>query len=786
MKPKLILFTAGGVAALAVTVQVARTCMVGILAGIHFRGTPVDFGAPPPRYSAQLFFDWARPDEYRAGTILLAGNMQSDPNQSKQDLSAGLQSGLAQEQAGDYPAAIATYRNLNRHGYGMTAFFSRRIPLLERAERSGMTPELKQFLCATSPVGPPPKLPAEESAPDYLKPYIAYEVASRLYEDNKMVEAAAVYRQCADKYRQSPLREDALIMAARCLLIDNVTGIQVDRKVTKDEIAEAEGILTAFLREFPHSRFAENAQGWLARCVFLAGDYPKATESYEALLSHAANPQLKDSCLLSLIECYKATGRNDMVAATWLRDYAMWHDVDKVYVAVRRFDTLMSGLSADESKRFRQMLIDQPDLAASYLTIRLDLMNTKAADRSDLAKLGEEVVQRNPKATAVWARLAEMAYMDGDVEHARLLAQSALSCSTAHDDNWALAEYLLGSTSMRMGRFDEAAVEYKSVCSTTSYLANGASETLVYLYDKTGDLDSALQQCYALEAKEKADENEFSGDYSEDAAYLLDVKMAPAEIQAMIASHPSSPHLKEWIYSLGLRYLRKEQFGAATAEFKKIPEDTRRGYAGISKSNDNQEDPLQDPLQTTKDLAQLTYDADHAPTADARAAALYRKASYYYERRGLLLYNYIAWQYGRVMSVDDGWNDSIASPRDLTALHDHEYDHECLVHAIDLCKELVKRYPNTPTAPSAVYREACALERLGNENEWWRWEGGRTRTAFQASELMSQLPKLYPKSPLSENAAKYADVFKKEDSDVHDAQILNKWPTHYKVGWYGR
>jgi hypothetical protein len=50
---------------------------------------------------------------------------------------------------------------------------------------------------------------------------------------------------------------------------------------------------------------------------------------------------------------------------------------------------------------------------------------------------------------------------------------------------------------------------------------------------------------------------------------------------------------------------------------------------------------------------------------------------------------------------------------------------------------------------------------------------------------MLKIPELYPHSPFAKSAKKYAGAFREEDVSVHNERLLNKWPSVYKVGWYG-
>ena len=125
------------------------------------------------------------------------------------------------------------------------------------------------------------------------------------------------------------------------------------------------------------------------------------------------------------------------------------------------------------------------------------------------------------------------------------------------------------------------------------------------------------------------------------------------------------------------------------------------------------------------------------------------------------------------------WNKDAATPADDRAVQRYMYQHEVYAHTRQLCLAIVADYPNTPTAPAALYRAACAAEKLDNLNEWWRTDedGGwwdaengynqkkprRQRPlknhSLEASHLMATFVRRYPKHPLAPAARKYAAVF---------------------------
>ena len=87
------------------------------------------------------------------------------------------------------------------------------------------------------------------------------------------------------------------------------------------------------------------------------------------------------------------------------------------------------------------------------------------------------------------------------------------------------------------------------------------------------------------------------------------------------------------------------------------------------------------------------------------------------------------------------------------------YQHEVYAHTRRICLDIAREYPKTKTAPKALYRAACAAERLWNLNAWW----GEKHAAFdhskESSKLMTLLARRYPNDPLAKPARKYAGVF---------------------------
>jgi outer membrane protein assembly factor BamD (BamD/ComL family) len=91
-------------------------------------------------------------------------------------------------------------------------------------------------------------------------------------------------------------------------------------------------------------------------------------------------------------------------------------------------------------------------------------------------------------------------------------------------------------------------------------------------------------------------------------------------------------------------------------------------------------------------------------------------------------------------------------------------EHEIYSHALDKYEEIAREYPDTSIAPKALYRAACSSYHQSNLNEWWRDHDKEYGYRKRASRLMARLARKYPRHSLAHAAAKYAKVFRVEES----------------------
>ncbi|MBI3923767.1 MAG: hypothetical protein HY318_20265, partial [Armatimonadetes bacterium] len=321
-----------------------------------------------------------------------------------------------------------------------------------------------------------------------------------------------------------------------------------------------------------------------------------------------------------------------------------------------------------------------------------------------------------------------------------------------------LAYFLRGLAKSQLKRRREAIADFETLLRRypRTYLAPAAHEQLAMLYEDRGQLGKALDQYFAL-------------NYHADVAYFLDARMSTADTSRYLASHPRHPRRRLLIYSLGMRYLRADKLDRAERSFDRLsPQALQRLRTEKWKTEwpileDVQRLSIEyDPLKTIHDLRRLKAAVTAAHTSEAKAQALYSQATYYYARRNLLLYNAPLWQGVRAHNFGFFWGTGHASRQDDIAAHKHQYEHECLNRAREICLKIVRRYPRSSVAPKALYRAACCSRRLADFNGWWRDENSRHSFWKESVRLMNEMARRYPHDRLAPKARKYAAVFEKE------------------------
>ncbi len=604
---------------------------------------------------------------------------------------------------------------------------------------------------------------SHDPAAGFLRAQAAYQLASLAWEWLDFPTAIRLYQQSLRDFPQSAKREETLLMLARCALLPETAA---GRNPTAGRAA-----LDQLAKEFLHSRFHDAALGLRGRLHYLNAEYSAAFWCYRAI----GDSRSVETMLNEATGIAKRPYRVWLFAA-YLRHLPKVQTYDEYGQAISAIDRTRYALDADDLARFAALLRKSPDLPGPYFYYRLYHTSLKPADLTALANLADQIVAQHPVtqfSPVVRVRLAEVYYRRRQYDKALRWATTAQQGSSTPYDR---ALYVQGAALHRLGRSREALTAFRLLLTRCSHspLLHGAREETAILCESLGDLTGALEQYIAL-------------DYTADIAYLLDARMSLAEVetaykrlrtgQHKFQSYNShgrrsggyNLHYRErelLTYTLGIRNLREGHWDTAERWFKQMKGKRLRIFS--QGRADWGTHPSPDPLTAVRELRRLDAACTSAPNDSARAAALYKVATYYYSHGTLLLYNPLLWQEERAW--DFGFFlplNSMKGP-DAAATHAYMYRHEVYARSLALCLEIAERYPKAPVAPQALYRAACSARYLANFNGWWRTENHTHNHWREAARLMHLCSIRYPKHPLAKEAAKYAHVFEQERKDSWD------------------
>ena len=602
---------------------------------------------------------------------------------------------------------------------------------------------------------------AADPGAGFLKEYALYQQASVAYAWLDFSHALTLYQQFLAVAPQSPKREAALLMLARCALLPQ-TADGPKAEIGKQALAQLR-------KEFPHTRYAAAIQGLQGRVYLLSGNYPEALRCYFA----AGDMESVQRVAAHLPEA-ESKALQARILEGHLRRLMTVRIFDRYEQSIGEIRVRLAQLSKSENSRFSQDLLAEPELAASYLYYRLYHCDNKPEDWKHLGQFADSLIAHNPSAhlsPSVLVRLAEVSYQRKEYDRALEWAARALAAAPKYDR----ALFVHGAIQHKRHSYAAALSDFNALMQNCpgSPLTHGAREELAILDELTGEMGGALDQYIALQ-------------YQPDIAYLLDAKMTISQVEAYYRATPETAQISParfWrsgetsrtyyptrdllAYTLGMRYLREEQWDQAETWFKRVNADKRAEFDKGRNVEDYSHDKITvvDALTVARQLRDLKQAIEKAGSDNARAEALYAYASYYYTHGTLLLYNGALWQGGRAFNFGMFWSEHQPTPADKEVAKQHAYSHEVYNRCYDLCLQVAERYPQSPAAPKALYRAACASRRLANFNGWWRDDNKQHNHWEDAARLMRDLARRYPRDPLVHDAKKYADVFAQEKKD---------------------
>ena len=592
---------------------------------------------------------------------------------------------------------------------------------------------------------------------DFLKDRISYRRACNVYELNNFAEATRLFQNCADSFPHSPLRESALIMAARTCILQN----SPDAKT----LEQGQVAMRQLLSSYPHTRFYQSTLGLKARVHFLQKQYSDALWCYYRLgdlesvrLVYKAIPNaLNGEGVVRLMEAYLSRIHDEV---------GIDADSDDIFT-VKQINELRNRLSLNLIHKFSEDLKSSPSLLVSYIYYRLYYTNTRFQDLANLAEMARAALQRSPNTTLspkVEVRLAEVEYQQRHYTSCLDWASRAL----ISDPNYDRALFMRAAAEDKSHRYRAANADLIKVLkfSKDSAIRQSTRQLLALVCEAQGDLSGALDQYYVL-------------GYSIDAAYLLDVRMSPKQIEAYARScrndqlvdelgqnespnvtYKSSYTRRQLLaYTLGIRYTRLQRWRDAERWLTSLPANLRNDFD--SERNRYTDDACPAALEAVKDLARLRVAVARSRSYEANAAAAYRFASYYHNHSDLLLYNVMLWRGERVVNFEEFWNNRAQSDADSLAIRNYMRENDVFLRSRELCLGVVAKYPHSKVAPNALYRAACASYRVGALSRWFQHNtvGFRFKPAGEPTALMNRLVANYPTSTLVASATKYGEVF---------------------------
>lgn len=754
------------------------------LDAIHFNTSEIDFGTVPRR-GVVYYEPTDRPTDVGADASnpYAVYELSEDRDEARQIKWNTFYRRMLlviskKEDTGLWEAARKGYERLGTQ-WGWTGSVRDRVEVLSRYLGSGsgtqksLEPHLRRYLHALSlldsyHMGEAERAfreLSEKSEAGFLQEHAIYQLASAAYQMKQYADAITRYQTQLSLYPHSIKTEAALIMLARASILPAENAR--DARVGMDAVR-------TLLNTFPHSRFRPKAIGLAGRYHLLAGHVHQAADCFL---------QVGDLESAEKARRTMAPAEQGPTCRALFIDYLIRLGQAKTYYpyeqSILALDRLTLRLSIAEAFRISVRIVHDAQVGTAYLYYRIYHCRNKPEEVLRMARLADKIAARSDWkqiAPPVRLRLAETFYQAR--EYSKALIWTERAAADAITDR---VYFVRGAILHKRGRHRAAIAYFNMLLQRfpNSTLRHGAREELAILYEVTGQFPSALKEYFLV-------------GYQRDTAFLLDVRMSIPELETYyrtrantrttawdldsgwermreegLRSGPRPPKYTEsdlLAFSIGIRYMRKERWDEARAWFRRVSSAAYTAFIQLRNM---------DPLKAIAEMEPLQRAIGSARSQPARAKAMFRYATYYYRSSDLLLYNSAAWLGDRCDSLSGEYARDKFTAEDETATRAHMYEHEAYARSLTLCKEVARRYPDSPTAPQALYRAACCAYHLSSFNGWWR--SGYTRRPLhpdpgwhtpqkdalltEASRLMRQIVRRYPKDPLARSARKYGRVF---------------------------
>jgi outer membrane protein assembly factor BamD (BamD/ComL family) len=344
-------------------------------------------------------------------------------------------------------------------------------------------------------------------------------------------------------------------------------------------------------------------------------------------------------------------------------------------------------------------------------------------------------------------RLSQVSYQFGRWGQARTLADRAIGIRNG-DQLLDEAYWMRGAAWHRQRQYWLALRDFQTLRRRfpTSPLGQGAREELAVLYETTGQFGRALNEDFAL-------------GYQADIAWLVDVKMTPADLRSYITQHPGHPQRDLLWYSLAIRHMRRGEYPRARTCFAKIKLPMTLKYGEMETGVVTYE-----PIDLRPVLRQLeNWEAKirDARSRDEKARALFGQGEYLAKAPDTLVYNEPAWRGVRMGNLQALHPLDAAHEKQDISVRDRYLERDnILLRAADAYERSARLTPGNRQAATALYCAAYCYLRVSNYNPLFREMNPRRGYIRREKRLWQDIVTRYPASPWTRRAAKLDHILK--------------------------
>jgi outer membrane protein assembly factor BamD (BamD/ComL family) len=593
-------------------------------------------------------------------------------------------------------------------------------------------------------------------------------------EGGEVVRAAVAFERFAASHPRSEKREAALLSAGLSWMRTSKVALgTVEHAASEDACPEckdeawrkAAATFERMLREHPRGRYADDARGWLAFLRVRVGERAEGLAEYYRLLAGEGDAGARAEAVVSLRLVRDGATEDEMARVETLlaREpraalaYA-YHEIYNAALDFRRYVEV-----PEDENPYHYCKEDEGDSncwSEFYDWSQQEReRRERGAERKTIARVAAFATRllRGPAAGAYGGALAlRVAQADlelGEDAAARELAGRALSAGLAGNER-ASALWVRGAAEYRLKEFDPARRTFATLLAEfpEGDLVEGARRYIALAAEESGDLDAALEQYLALE-------------YTTDVAYFVDVLMTTEQLASFAARHADSPARDMLLYSLGVRLMREHRYEEARAAYARVrtsEEALPKLYAysdGCERTNPPPEcaEPknprwqewkgvkwawVVSDLKTMAEIEHLEERFRLASGDEAKAEALYQLAGYLYESSQLTFYNPAAWRGERFHAFY--YDQQFRAPGEAALMRRYMEEHEPLVRALGVYRQVVDEYPRTRAARDALYTTAVIHERLGCFMLYWWKQYARGLHVGQRIVSYDDVRRAYP------------------------------------------